>query len=85
MLVKVTDIKGNERWINAAYVRLIRSRANRTEIWVLGNTTAIMVDRPLDEVAQVFNAAMPLIDLFPKDSGDGGDGNDPTGFLTMLG
>ncbi|MEM1329364.1 MAG: hypothetical protein AAGG07_02255 [Planctomycetota bacterium] len=90
MLVKVTDIKGNDRWINAAYVRLIRWRSNRTEIWVAGNTTAILIDRPLDEVAEVLNAAMPVMDLFPRggseSGGDGGlDGSDPTSFLTLLG
>lgn len=83
MLFKVKDIKGDERWINPTYVRLIRSRKNKTEIWVAGNNVAIYVDRELDEVAAVINAALPLSESLPGDLGTTPD--ETAAMLTLLG
>jgi len=83
MLFKVKDIKGDERWINPTYVRLIRRRKNKTEIWVAGNNVAIYIDRELDEVAAVINAALPLTESIPGDTGSIPD--DTAAMLTLLG
>lgn len=81
MLFKVRDIKGNDRWINPIYIRLVRWRRNKTELWISGNNVAIIVDRPLDEVANVVNAAMPIVDALPAESPEAAD---QTAMLTML-
>jgi len=83
MLFKVTDIKGDDRWINPTYVRLIRWRRKKTELWIAGQNHAIYVDRPLDDVASVVNAAMPLVDAVPGELG-GGPTDDQVAMLTML-
>ncbi|MEM9066326.1 MAG: hypothetical protein AAGB51_12640 [Planctomycetota bacterium] len=84
MLFKVTDIKGDTRWINPTYVRLIRERKNRTEIWVAGNSVAIYVDRPLDEVANVINAALPLSEDLTLE-GTSPSPDETAALLTILG
>lgn len=81
MLFKVVDHKGTERWINATYVRSIRSRKDKTEMHVTGETMPIYLNQPLDTVAQVVNAAMPLADLTP---GDAPGATDQSDFLTLL-
>lgn len=81
MLFKVRDIKGTERWINPIYIRLVRWRRNKTELWISGNNMAIIVDRPLDEVANVINAAMPIVDALPAESPDAAE---QAAMLTLL-
>ena len=81
MLFKVRDHKGTERWINPTYVRLLRARKDKTEIWVAGQNHAIYLDQPMDKVANVVNAAMPIVDALPAESPDAAD---QTEMLTLL-
>ncbi len=81
MLFKVRDHKGTERWINPTYVRLLRARKNKTEMHVSGETMPIYLTQPMDTVAQVVNASMPLADL---SAGENPGGDDDSDFLTLL-
>ncbi|MEO0482943.1 MAG: hypothetical protein AAF138_04920 [Planctomycetota bacterium] len=58
MLVELTDIKGETWWVNPAYVRVIREKKGRTEIWVTGHTTVIRVERPVAEVVTEISVAL---------------------------
>ncbi len=81
MLFKVRDHKGTERWINPTYVRLLRDRKGKTEIWVAGQNHAVFVEHPMDKVADVVNSAMPIVDALPAESPDAAD---QTEMLTLL-
>jgi hypothetical protein len=60
MLIKVVDVKGKERWINAVYVKSLMPRGDgQTEIEVSGWAAKVRVAQALDEVARVINQAMP--------------------------
>lgn len=58
MLVELTDVKGETWWVNPAYVRIMREKKGRTEIWVTGNTSTLKIERPLVEVATEISAAL---------------------------
>jgi hypothetical protein len=62
MLVKVTDLKGKDHWINPLYVKCIRSdRKGRTEI--IGSISTmgslIRTEEPADSLADRISVAMP--------------------------
>ncbi|MEZ6243827.1 MAG: hypothetical protein R3B57_12385 [Phycisphaerales bacterium] len=58
MLLKVIDTKGKTRWINAAYVKSLKSKGGVTEIEVAGWNSTVRVAHEMDEVAAVINQAM---------------------------
>ncbi|MEM0983417.1 MAG: hypothetical protein AAGI17_05665 [Planctomycetota bacterium] len=60
MLVKVTDYKGKERYINAAFVKAVHAKSDdECEIEVSGWAYKVKVKAAPAEVAQVLNHAMP--------------------------
>lgn len=66
MLVKLTDTKGQDYWINPLYVRgLIQRKRDLTEVHIVLNASpwsginSIKVPMPADELAGVISAAMP--------------------------
>ena len=60
MLMKVVDVKGKVRWVNAAYVKSLAVKGeDQTEIEVSGWATKIRVGQAIDEVAGLVNRAMP--------------------------
>jgi hypothetical protein len=81
MLFKVRDKKGVERWVNPIYVRVIRQKKNTTELWISGEVQPLYLDQPLDTVANVVNAAMPIVDALPAEAPDAAN---QTEMLTML-
>jgi len=81
MLFKLRDKKGVEWWVNPTHVRVIRQKKETTELWLSGEVQPLYLDQPLDTVAAVVNAAMPLTDMLPASSQDSGSNTD---FLTML-
>lgn len=58
MLVEVTDIKGQAWWVNPAYVRMMREKRGRTEIWVTGHTGVLKTERPIAELVTDISAAL---------------------------
>lgn len=75
MLVKFTDTKGVDTWVNAAHVKGLREKRGVTEIFVTINPTwgqnSIKVRQPAAEIAELLNAAMPGF-FFPPDDDSGG-------------
>ncbi len=74
MLVKLTDSKGTDVWINPVHVRLVRRKGRHTEVFVPFNANwgavSIKTRQPLDEVADLLNAGMPdLLGFAPDDDG----------------
>jgi len=77
MLVKFTDIKGAEVWINPVHVKVVRETKKGTEIlMVVGNPSglggggawSVKTETPVDEAAAMLNAAMPdLAGFAPED------------------
>jgi len=61
MLVKVIDTKGRAKWINAAYVKSLKSKGGVTEIEVAGWHTTARVAQEMDSVAAAINLAMPEV------------------------
>lgn len=60
MLVRLTDHKGKERWVNPIYVKsLLAKGPGETEVEVSGWTSKMRVRLSADEVALMINAAMP--------------------------
>ncbi|MCC5822483.1 MAG: hypothetical protein LAT64_02770 [Phycisphaerales bacterium] len=60
MLVKVVDHKGKERFINAAFVKSLHPKGDdQADIEISGWATKIRVAQPMDQVAEIINAAMP--------------------------
>lgn len=60
MLVKLTDHKGKERYINPLYVKSMAPKGDdETEIEISGWSLKLWVKRPMDEVATMISAAMP--------------------------
>ena len=60
MLVKITDHKGKPRYLNPAYVKSLNPKGDDTEVEVSGWAMKMRVALPIDEVAAILNAAMPL-------------------------
>lgn len=77
MLVKFTDSKGKEVWVNPIHVKLIEQR-RQTTIIVLGpgatasGGSSIKVREPIDLVAEILNAAMPDMAYVPDDAASSG-------------
>lgn len=74
MLIHLTDIKGKHYWVNPVHVKLLQEgKEGVTEVvltWGGGwsSNLSIKVDRPIDDIAQQLNAAMPgLIEYVPED------------------
>jgi hypothetical protein len=93
MLVRLEDIKGRPYWINPTHVKLIQQdkKGLVTELVMsyqsgFSTSLVIKVDRPIDEVAQLVNAGMPLIDLGPGSGyGDEDSGPDDGGAAMATG
>lgn len=63
MLVQVTDPKGKVFWINPLYVRFLKEKGQgRTEVMGVNTAwgTALVVDEPLDSLAERISMAMPV-------------------------
>lgn len=63
MLVRFTDTKGRVVWINPVHVRsLAPKKPDITSVYVSVSTSGfpINVTGPIDEVADMLNAAMPM-------------------------
>jgi len=65
MLIKLTDIKGRDVWINPLYVKAVTSRGKEgAEVFVTygsvwSQVTSIKVKAPAEDVAAAISAAMP--------------------------
>ncbi len=66
MLVKLTDIKGREIWVNPVYVKAVtQSKRGVTEVFInfgsqWSSNHSIKVRANVDEVAEMISAAMPI-------------------------
>lgn len=70
MLVRLTDTKGRDLWINPVHVKFMRQKRSTTEIIMAatwGSAPIAKISMPMDEVAALFNAAMPDLGLFVPD------------------
>jgi hypothetical protein len=64
MLVKLTDHRGKERWINPLYVKMIQPKgSDQTEIDMAGIATKIRVKGTPDEIATMIDAATPDLSI----------------------
>lgn len=60
MLVKLTDHKGKERWLNPIYVKsLLAKGPGETEVEVSGWSSKMRIRQNAEDVALAINAAMP--------------------------
>lgn len=60
MLVKLTDHKGKDRYINPLYVKSMAPKGDKeTEIEISGWSFKLRIAAPMDEVAAYVSAAMP--------------------------
>ena len=60
MMIKVIDVKGKERYINAAYVRSVTPKgAEKCDIDFGQWSGAVRVNQPAEQVAEVLNTALP--------------------------
>lgn len=63
MLIRLTDHKGRDRYVNAGFVKSVHPKSeNSCDVEVSGWHVKIRVPRPASEVALEVNAAMPGID-----------------------
>ena len=59
MLVKLTDNKGKDHWINPVYIKmLVPKGADATDVWVSGWGTRIRIPQPAELLADLVGAAM---------------------------
>lgn len=60
MLIKLTDHRGKDRYLNPMYVKgLLSKGSNTTEVEVSGWNSKLKVKMPIDDVAAMLNAGMP--------------------------
>lgn len=60
MLVKLTDLKGKDIWVNPLYVKsLTPKRDDETHVEVSGWALKMKVPQNVEDVALTLNAAMP--------------------------
>ncbi len=60
MLVKVVDVRGKERFVNAAFIKSVIPRNDaQSDVEVSGWASKVRVDQPADQVAAIVNAALP--------------------------
>lgn len=64
MLVKLTDIKAGDVWINPIYVKAVTQKRRHAEVHIsyggpFSSKTSVKVDQPAEEVALAISAAMP--------------------------
>lgn len=64
MLIRLTDTKGNDVWVNPAYVRYVRRHGAHTEVMVQvtskwGVPGPLQTDMSPEQVVEILNAAMP--------------------------
>jgi|GEM_PF-1211314 len=60
MMVKIVDVKGKERYINAAYVRSVSPKgADKADIDFGHWSGAVRVKQPAEQVAEIINASLP--------------------------
>ena len=92
MLVRFEDIKGKVWWVNPTHVKAVQvDKKGKTEIILAHAPTwsssfGLKVDRPIDEVAEVINAAMPELELAPPGAmDDPSDGDDGTSTMIAAG
>jgi hypothetical protein len=66
MLVKLTDIKGKDIWVNPIYVKAVtQSKRDVTEVYIAygspwGAVHSVKVRGAPEEVAEAISAAMPI-------------------------
>ncbi len=60
MMVKIVDVKGKERFVNAAYVRSVTPKgAEKADIDFGHWSGAVRVKQPAEQVAEILNSALP--------------------------
>ena len=60
MMVKIVDVKGKERYVNAAYVRSVTPKGTGKADIDFGHWSgAIRVNQPAEQVAEIVNTALP--------------------------
>lgn len=63
MLIRLTDIKNLTHWINPIHVKMLRQKKGVTEVFITINPSwvspTIKTRIPIDELADMLNAAMP--------------------------
>lgn len=67
MLVRLIDTKGRTLWINPVHVKFMREKRTTTEIMMAATWASAPIAKiamPMDEVAELFNAAMPDLSMF---------------------
>jgi len=78
MLVRFTDVKGQQVWVNPIHVKMVQEKKKSTEIVFIVSTSfsvvgAIRVEEPVDEVAARISEAMPAVMAFVPDDDSGDD------------
>ncbi len=60
MLIKVTDSRGRDQYINAVYVKAVHPKGfDQCMIEVSGRSTRIRVRQPVETIVEQINEAMP--------------------------
>lgn len=60
MMVKIVDVKGKERYVNAAYIKSVTPKGSDKADIDFGHWSgAVRVDQPAEQVAEVVNASLP--------------------------
>jgi len=91
MLVKLTDAKGNEVWINPIHVKLIREKRGKSEIhmavgsaWGAAPAT-LKIRVPAEELVAVLNAGMPDMAYVPDEETGMDQSGDAAAASAMMG
>lgn len=71
MLVKFTDVKGVNYWVNPLHVKMLREKKGLTEVFIVYNpgwaSPSFKVKQSAEEVAALLDAAMPDAGAFVPD------------------
>ncbi|HBS28881.1 MAG TPA: hypothetical protein DEB06_05405 [Phycisphaerales bacterium] len=64
MLVRLTDTKGRDHWINPIYIRAVDPRGLQAEVrlgFTIGMSSTLKIDQPAEQVAEAVSAALGAI------------------------
>lgn len=81
MLVRLTDTRGRDVWINPIYVRAVRSKSKHIEIIIRYSSamgsSLLKVNGSVEEVVEAINVGMPeiLSPMPPEDDSGSGSGS----------
>lgn len=89
MLVELTDTKGTVYWVNPVHVKALKAKKDgHTEVYLQAVTwgaPTIKVSRPIAEVAEILNSAMPeLLASYPPPDDDGSGSTGTAGATIVI-